>query len=131
MLLLGGPAITKAAEPEACTHDVLLVLLGLLLLLLLAITPPAPSPAAGSCRPRMRMLVLLLAAGAGASSAQPCPPPPVAAGWTAVPYTPGVGPHGHSYDAHDCECYDNQHYMRAQVQGLLCAWRCFISTLFY
>ena len=48
--------------------------------------------------------------------AQPCPPPPVAAGWQTVPYSPGVGPHGHSYDAHDCECYDNSHKMRAQCQ---------------
>eukprot|EP01048_Picozoa_sp_COSAG05_P007000 COSAG05_NODE_478_length_9434_cov_5.178897_6_plen_248_part_00 len=39
------------------------------------------------------------------ATAQPCPPPPVAPGWTAVPYRGGVGPHGHSYDAHDCECW--------------------------
>ena len=53
---------------------------------------------------------------AGTTLAQPCPPPPVATGWLTVPYAPGVGKHGHSYDAHDCECYDNEHKMRAQCQ---------------
>lgn len=47
--------------------------------------------------------LLCLSVLAGAAVAQPCPPPPVAAGWLAVPYAPGVGKHGHSYDAHDCE----------------------------
>ena len=61
--------------------------------------------------PARGALLSIGALGSRGATAQPCPPPPVPTGWLSVPYAPGVGKHGHSYDAHDCECYDDQHKM--------------------